>query len=205
MSKQMALEIPDERERPIVFSPAMVKAIIAGTKTQTRRVIHPQPERWHTVKHQPYTLIDQPEIWSPLTDNSENRKFPYGVIGDRLWVREPWCQSEAWDDIHWYRADGEIEQQIEQRFWSEWRAGKPRWLSPATMPRWISRITLEITDIRAQRVQEISPDDCFCEGIADAPELARVRFAELWDSINGEKGFGWETNCWCWCITFRKI
>ena len=117
------------------------------------------------MKRQPFTRKDQPWIWSPLADNSENRKCPYGVVGERLWVRELWCQSEAWDDIHWYRADGELEQQIEKRFWSEWKCGKPRWLSPATMPRWISRITLEIIDIRCERVKDISVEDCMAEGL----------------------------------------
>jgi hypothetical protein len=77
------------------------------------------------------------------------------------------------------------------------------------MPRWASRITLEITGVRVERVQEISLDDCYAEGIllTDEKRLSRLRFyyAKLWDSINAKRGFGWDKNPWVWVLEFKRI
>jgi len=128
-------------------------------------------------------------------------RCPYGQIGDRLYVKETWAIREnLWVDDHYepdgrtiYRADGDY---------------ADRWKPSIFMPRWASRITLEITAIKVERVAEISEDDAIAEGIVpeqhpfDAPPA--MRFAIVWDSINASKGYGWEANPLCWVLTFKE-
>jgi len=309
------------KERPIIFNAQMVRAILADKKTQTRRVIKPQPyfdnhcgghwfwsgtNQWNSVhigcstieKFQSAMLqtigcVDWPyprcpygkpggfclddigewqrgmppcDGWYYVKDFSEDRPVwlirflpsdypgedvepgllwsesqyggpeaieveglslqtiewqkPEHYPGDRLWTRETWATEDRWDKLSpriipqhahiWWRAD----------YQSVCATGK--WRPSIFMPRWASRITLEIVDVRVERVQDITLEDCVAEGIEEAvimmvypptPErlreaaetIARDRFRELWDSINAKKGFGWDANPWCWCISFRRI
>jgi hypothetical protein len=202
--------------RPIIFT-NHVPEIPAGSKTQTRRVIVPQPLHWSDVKREPYSRDDQLGIWSPLSDNSENRKCRYGVVGDRLWVKEAY-RGRAFQGQpmrYTYRADFPADNPAQR--WEWWNA--------MFMPREASRLVLEITELRAQRLQEISEEDARAEGIVE-PQPAhgawcdpakgreghwsyRKPFCGLWDSINAKRApkgaFAWDNNPWVWAITFRLV
>ncbi len=184
------------KERPILFSAPMVRAILDGRKTQTRRV----------VKHQPIP----PDAFP----------CPYGQPGDRLWVRESFQPIHAdgveREDTDWgtgkgyachYPATDEI---------IEWVDGDDKITSRCKpsihMPRWASRINLEITGVRVERLQEISGMDAMCEGVHVPPnlpndwaklEFARHEFYHLWASINGEKS--WASNPWVWVVGFKLV
>lgn len=155
-------------ERPILFSGEMVRAILAGRKTQTRRV-----------------------IWAIRRVTG----CPYGEPGDRLWVRERfYVQPELWAEGHGpqpveYAADVADPRMVEDY------VGKPS----IHMPRWASRITLEITGRRMQRVQDISEADAAAEGVG-----SREEFAALWDAINVKRGYAWVTNPLVWVIEFKR-
>ena len=182
------------KERPIIFSGEMVRAILDGRKTQTRRVIKPQPDHIHTF---------QKGILLPQIGDKEIR-CPYGQPGDRLWVRETWAKNNPVLDAKvCYRADLMSPD-----------LGKP-WKPSIYMPRWASRITLEIVNVRVERVQEITEADVIAEGIgaftlargvlSDAPPDPRWKFIELWNSINANRGYGWEINPWVWVIEFKVL
>jgi hypothetical protein len=139
---------------------------------------------------------------------------PYGKPGDRLWVRETFAigQSAAYDEIPMYRAD-----------WEYPDSAMVTWKPSIFMPRWASRITLEITNVGVERVRDITPEGSVTEGIepvgqgwrdylgngvicgTDKCVLPRDSFHSLWDSINKKRGFGWSVNPWVWVIAFRRI
>lgn len=188
----------DTKERPILFSEPMVKAILEGRKTQTRRVIKPQPERlgevvWDFGSEETCFIGDE-SAREYLLYNARN---PYGWAyhdgtADRLWVRETWRHYKL-ENRTSYRADGE-----------EDVTPLLTWRPSIHMPRWASRITLEITDVRVERVQEISLGDIRAEGLDPLPVVnPRGDFADLWDSINLKRGYGWDQNPWVWVICFK--
>lgn len=246
---------------PILFRAPMVRAIIEGRKTQTRRVI--KPVRGFE-KHD----ICKPEMaadpWAVWWHGSETdrvgclQECPYGKPGDRLWVRETWAAPEKRMGRVAYNADGlcgawlsdgaggktfighgrvleaEGYHQCFPKRGAESHGlakygGIPRgpyphkygWRPSIFMPRWASRITLEITEVRVQRVQEISGEDVLAEGvtfpgrdgmltIAPIAKLSddaflRNAYLQLWDSINAKRGFPWATNPWAWAITFKRV
>jgi len=213
------------KERPILFSAEMVRAILDGRKTQTRRVIKPQPICTGT------SGIDRFErgclgmdYWYPSSPSGKigifeppRYKCPYGVPGDRLWVRETWLNAGVEipgckpDEI-WYREDEDEAFAIS----CEPHDQRPKWRPSIFMPRWASRITLEVTGIRVERVQDIIEGDIRSEGV-ECPEhdfhsgfcagecsSLRGAFRTLWDSINKKRGYEWDVNPWCWVISFRK-
>jgi hypothetical protein len=217
MKAQTAIEI---KERPILFSGPMVSAILAGRKTQTRRVVKPQPDWIEEVKTTRYS--PGPFIW-PIGGLGQQCgapifKFPYGKPGDRLWVRETFLDGLAHrsdaergsrEDVY-YRADGDAHEQFEDYTDAKWRPS-------IFMPRWASRITLEITNVRVERLQDISPADVMSEGFVKfgngtnyvpglewAERDPQKAYARLWDIINGKK-YPWESNPWVWVIEFRKL
>ena len=182
-------------ERPILFSGEMVRAILEGKKTQTRRVV---PEKIIN-KHRVY------EEWcvSNLPNVQNNRGYeeqfffchcPY-VRRDRLWVRETHAIINR-EGLHTtvYKADQN-------------EANQNRWTPSIHMPRWASRISLEITGVRVERLQDISRGDCMSEGCPfpnRAKETDPVRwFSELWSSVYGEEN--WFDNPWVWVIEFKII
>lgn len=190
------------KERPITFSGLMVRAILDGTKTQTRRVLKDGFWNWWQV--------NDPVCLSRM-------RCPYGVPGDRLWVREAFSRDILCDGKHGiaYRADGD--DQINREEGEYWR-------SAVHMPRWASRITVEITDVRAQRINQISAQDAIAEGISPIPRSAGPNFFShrtdlgwycaptaqecfwhLWDSINAKRGYGCAANPWVWALTFRRL
>jgi len=156
------------KERPILFSGEMVRAILDGRKTQTRRVIKPQPMKLDTAQWFPGPPGDKRNA-KHYANESHLRKglpidfCPYGIPGDRLWVRETWRTDKL----------GEGEYPVRKGQWIEYRATPDippptypgRWRASIHMPRWASRIDLEITDIRVERVQDISEKDAIAEGV----------------------------------------
>lgn len=189
-------------ERPILFSGKMVKAILEGRKSQTRRVMKPQPKGLTGAG----SLWFDPPYKGLIYDNNEGQPSllalsPYGRPGDRLWVRETFSGRRTIDGrLHYdlpvlYKADGVL---------ADASCG---WKPPIFMPRWASRITLEITKVRVERLADISEDDAVKEGVdffqvsPDGNGCFKESFKILWDSINGKK-YPWDSNPWVYVIEF---
>lgn len=213
-------------DRPILFSSAMVRALLEGRKTQTRRVLKPSsnvgnfpmyPAYVNGVRAGDSSPPDYCALDGATTDGSTiyMGNSPY-CPGDRLWVRETfwhWMGSESRKTAV-YKADG-----VWIDHGSGW-TGKPKgeFLNPPKpaihMPRWASRLTLTVTDVRVQRLQEISEEDAIAEGVTferhhGGPDLhacdgirAVEAYWSLWNSLNAERGFGWDTNPWVVAVTF---
>ena len=222
------------KERPILFSGPMVRAILDGTKRQTRRIVKPQPTTEPIDRSEwecgPRRNPCPPHLFPFRRPDDEHSHYayacPYGVPGDRLWVRERWAAHDTLDDLSpqrideidedrniWYAVDGDSG-------WGSlladpsWRG---RWRPSIHMPRWASRITLEIADVRVQRLQDISGLDAIAEGLDHVNDGAaafgvkgfarswsndpRVAYRALWESINGAGS--WDANPWVWAISFR--
>jgi hypothetical protein len=225
------------KERPILFSAPMVRAVLEGRKTQTRRVlqlhgvdgVQTNHDEWRFCEfhESPHRAVFQGKdvIRRIITE-----KCPYGVPGDRLWVRETWGVADSGgrliDPCINYRADGvqlPLIGHADPATWSIARSAyevndsdllkvKDGWRSARFMFRWASRITLEITDVRVQWVQAISEGDAASEGVQWAGNgtrhgyvHARGAFMSLWDSINAKRGFGWVVNPWVWALTFKLV
>lgn len=193
------------KERPILFSAAMVRAILAGEKTQTRRAIKgvENDNCLHKGKHHFHVLDIEKSVLH----------CPYGKPGDAIWVREAWrSRGDGGRDNYisprhlrphgvWYEADG-IATESE-------RVGKLR--SSLHMPLWASRILLEVVSVRVERLTDICDQDAEAEGISflrnipDADETlsATKLFEALWESINGAGS--WEQNPWVWVIEFKRV
>lgn len=203
----------ETKERPILFSGPMVRAILDGRKTQTRRVVKPQPK----APHLGYMATDGGALQcgADYPDGDDDFvRCPYGVPGDRLWVRETWM---PFDRDHWvgetrcaYRANSSIEgEAIRQEYVS---AGRDyRWRPSIHMPRWASRITLEVTDVRVERLQEIQYPELRREGFEPEgsehmdPGLACLtKFRSTWNQLNADRGFGWDSNPWVWVVNFKQ-
>jgi len=193
------------RERGILFSAPMVRAILDGRKTQTRRVVSPRPDRPFFCFPTPYTALFATEDEAVCEDGDE-RRLPYGCAGDRLWVRETWDYFGG--DECMYQQDPTA---VIFRAYERADDVQRRWRPSIFMPRWASRITLEIAEVRVQRLQELSEDDARAEGVdchhhaagSDGPTY-RASFQLLWDSINGKRA-SWDDNPWVWSLTFRRI
>lgn len=196
------------KERPIIFNDAMVRAILDGRKTQTRRIVKPQPEAGAQFSG---WIVESSEAkregcatWhvGPTTVLAKRRSYarcPFGQPGDRLWVRE--CFSDTGLGPV-YRAS------VSERHW----LGK--WTRSIHMPRWASRITLEITAVRVERLQDISEADALAEGavratpvddgyVADEFGTYAAGFEALWQSIYGAES--WQSNPWVWVVEFRRL
>ena len=244
------------KEKPILFSAEMVRAILDGRKTQTRRVIKPQPDSpvvalgfWQSDADGSWAWRYQTPIhdgvltWNNCRLLGKNGKCPYGTPGDHLWVCETWglvtpeSAGERWHNLALkrptclhpesnpvdgiaraiYRADGK---------W-EFATGYQKWRPSIFMPRWASRITLEIISVRVERVQDISKQDAYAEGIGDpeyedeiaGPCLAGIAggcgacqncdsvfsFKLLWNEINAKRDYSWNKNPWVWVIEFKRL
>jgi len=217
------------KERPILFSAEMMRAILDGRKTQTRRPVKPQPDP-KRIKEP--VNVDGQWCWRNGWDGSLDGKFdcPYGVPGDRLWVRETWCyatESLGVCPATAYRADGAVKYhkfedatipdgtEMFNAMHSDWPDNVTRWRPSIHMPRWASRVTLEITDVRVESIQDISDDDCVAEGVDRNPKSDDGRitcgrplgtFIDcVWNPIYADKGMGWDANPWVWVIEFKRI
>lgn len=169
------------KERGILFSGAMVRAILEGRKTQTRRVcklnsagrVELLGRNWH------------------VHDKAAVNACPYGLPGDRLWVRETWAKPYLNCDPV-YRADYK-------------GAGILKWKPSIFMPIGVSRINLEIVNVRVERLKDMTAADAVAEGITDYTDENEVwSYAQLWNSINGKK-YPWSSNPWVWVIEFKRI
>lgn len=204
-------------EKPMLFSGPMVEAILDGRKTQTRRMnklngVNKYPGDW---KLKQLTREFIARFHNLFDDHNKDLVYcPFGSIGDRLWVREAFCPD--WSDDIIYRADGG----------SAKEAGypkEPKWKPSIHMKRTQSRINLEITDIRVERLQDISKKDIYAEGVIlkNRPDefskdsvlsvdgMSYLSWAtawiSLWNSINEKRGLGWDKNPWVWALTFKKL
>ena len=190
------------KERPILFSGPMVRAIIEGRKTQTRRVIKPQPAPQESVQYD--TITGQAVYESD--ESSRIIDCPYGGPFSRLWVRE----SLKFDpDNGWLYAAGpsvmtekECEQHHGQLDRIDFSYSRPSCPS-IHMPRKASRITLEIVAVRVERLQSISYDDAVAEGIEHEYPKAVAQYRDLWEQINGPGS--WDANPWVWVVEFKRI
>jgi hypothetical protein len=187
------------KTRPILFSGPMVQAILADRKSQTRRVIKPQPQLSQDGKIDWVVNGQWRGAWAPGVGG--NMTCPYGAVGDHLYVKETFAIAEpgvmARNDSGGpiYAADYPLHT----------KTGFGPWKSGRFMPRAVSRITLELTAVRCERLQSISEIDCEAELGARPYSLgndAYSQFHSLWDSING-KTHPWTDNPWCWCLSFR--
>lgn len=184
------------KERPILFNGEMVRAVLAGQKTQTRRI--------------------------PSKTQQGSLFCPYGHPGDRLWVKETFYKyypSETWPEPKaLYKADGITlcDKDSEGK--------KQRWTPSIHMPRILSRITLEITDVHVERVQDITNDEAIAEGAYEVRKVGddiahatwtmdgldwrydtpREAFAATWDSLYAARSLGWDVNPWVWVVTFKR-
>ncbi|HEY5657697.1 MAG TPA: hypothetical protein VIY27_07890 [Myxococcota bacterium] len=229
-------------EHSILFSGPLVRALLDGSKTQTRRILKPAPvvivddrgdgvarevERW---------CVNHGQWLGSAHEEHLTRRCPYGVPGDQLWVRETWrvmdiieharevqILYEANNTRRWVKAQDTNTrtaaawirhlQQSEER-----RAKKTRRLHQKRpsifMPRWASRLTLDVTNVRIERVQAISEEDARAEGVLGVacnrigPDFGKTQgrregFQHLWDSINAKRA-PWASNPWVWCIDFKS-
>ncbi len=226
------------KTRPILFSGDMVRAILDGTKTQTRRIVTPQPEHRQVHEWKGKRLYDgehrlwwwKDHWWDRLLDSRAERDelaalCPCGVPGDRLYVREAWAPVDFLAGGYeleepqcvGYRAtesarycwhdDGQSDAEVYGWNWS-----MVKWRPSIHMPKWASRIALEVTDVRVERVQDISGPDARAEGVSYQAVDGRhnfhssVAFAKLWDSINGKRpGCSWEANPWVWAVSYKVV
>ena len=192
-------------EHPILFSGPMVRAILKGRKTQTRRVIQPKPDHFHTF---------QPGIWLPQIGDKEI-KCSYGEPGDRLWVREAWLQDGG---IYLYRADFGLGVLADS--WNGY------WKPSIHMPKEAARIWLKAMNVRVERLQDITPKDAENEGVGNLfyedigyseknygtevdkeYGIAREQFVWLWESTIKKSEldrYGWKANPWVWVIEFER-
>lgn len=199
------------KESPITFNGDMVRAILAGQKTKTRRIIKGRPSK-----------TQQDALFCP-----------YGHPSDRLWVQEAWYYEMHMHDMTAgepnlpgglyshrciYRAD-------QPDYPVDIGVGGDGWCPPCRMPRWFSRITLEITDVHVERVQDITNDEAIAEGAYEVRKVGddiahatwtmdgldwrydtpREAFAATWGSLYAADGLGWDANPWVWVVTFKRV
>ncbi|AOE99073.1 hypothetical protein ATE40_007350 [Serratia surfactantfaciens] len=229
------------KERPVIFNGEMVRAILDGRKTQTRRVMKVQPKPsetrpgdfWFSAKklESMVHVSDFTPGNSPIADCHlffQEHCCPFGQVGDRLWVRETFAVlgNEDGCPIDW---DGNLikgdEKQAARIYkascWQEpgnyglWSIPdrdtqyEGAWRPSIHMPRWASRITLEITGVRVERLNDISEEDARAEGVKAGVSpghehmMHQVAFSELWQSIYGAES--WSANPWVWVIEFRRV
>lgn len=216
-------------DKPILFSGAMVRAVLEGRKTQTRRVINTQPR--HRLKQGPLDAHWYDTDYECVGHVGRYVKCPYGQPGDRLWVRETWKCEELFpsglDGVR-FAADGafikiENTEQASDA-WGEANRKGGKWRPSIFMPRWASRITLDLLRVRVERVQEINRADAKAEGVSNIwswdearnakhPEHFRravlnpyvANYSVLWDEINAKRGFSWDANPWVWVVEFKVV
>lgn len=210
------------KEKPILFSAPMVQAILDGRKSMTRRVMTPQPDhsQYHEFKGKViYDCEHRMWCWKDLilenlidtwsSDCIEGRKllasrYP-SQPGNRLWVKEAWAVQHDFDHCK----PSEIRpRNARLHYAATENLGGLMKRSSMFMPRWASRILLEVADVRIERLQDISETDCIKEGVGSpiTRDLKRPKFMQLWDSINGKRpAYSWDANPFVWVISFRRI
>ena len=241
----MMAAIAATAERPILFSGRMISAILANRKTQTRRMVNPQPPAVETVRTMAgdgYSWLPpgrddnfwrvagpvwavrecwrKPNGYPPNVNDCVRLRCPYGKPGDRLWVRESfvtgWPVNDFGDLQQFDEDGGELPRQVWYRADSpdlRWLSddgedltANPPWKPSIHMPRRLSRITLEILEIRIQPLHAISNLDALAEGFDPTFKLQSyvADFRDLWDQINGRR-CPWNSNPWVWALTFKRV
>lgn len=202
------------KERPILFSTPMVRAILEGRKSQTRRIMKPQPEYSEGMSKWVLYPKQHPTVYADLIN--AYKYCPYGQVGDILWVRETWAYrrpidaEQDWCSYYYYATD--YDEYVD------------RWKPSIFMPKEASRLKLKVTNIRVERIQGISYEDAVLEGIESSNEFqsnegylhqykdyivddfaldAVDSYHTLWESINGK--YSWQSNPWVWVIEFERI
>jgi hypothetical protein len=236
------------KERPIIMTAESVRAILAGRKTQTRRVVKIRPPLnkppYYTTGIVRTDVVAMPGAWlqfrydgQPFDGADFLLQCPYGQPGDVLWVKEAFTLGITPKSCVGGKQLRLGPDYDETRQYAAWYDGTPDpwgWFydrqrrSPLFMPRWASRLTLRLTDVRVERVQEISEEDAMAEGIEcwedrgydDAQDYYRdYRFGDdapglicpiesyrtLWDTINASRGFPWDSNPWVWVLAFEEV
>lgn len=207
------------KERPIIFKDAMIRAILDGRKTQTRRITKPQPELGKSFRN---WIVDPKEMDIPRS------YCPYGIPGDRLWVKENYTwvtlsENDPWEkrfsQLRYVPTEYKHDQagckvgMLYRATDTDWE-NQASWTSSRFMPHWASRILLEITSIKVEQLQEISGEDAIQEGWPrhlelfpdiNAEDRPILWFRKLWNSLNSNRCFGWDVNPWVWVIKFRRI
>ena len=216
-------------ERPIIFSGPMVRAILEGRKTQTRRVFSGKGYAWWQACGAEIDCHGLPVGEDDMGDPCDGPR-PYGVPGDTLYVKEKFACSDvcghtaklAYDaDARCGHKTGGVfvpHGRILEASGYGWWASQPKacadtyglkgyggkWRSSRFMPRWASRIDLKVTGIRVERVRAITEEDCIAEGVAGELDFTpQMKYAELWNSINAKRGYSWESNPWVWVVEFE--
>lgn len=244
------------RERGMIFNDEMVRAVLEGRKTQTRRIIqspaknmqasgqkvidYREPgDKWYG--EHVFSMRNQSGTWCDYTKDQFLAKCPFGAVGDRLWVRETWMpdapRDGTWADVEFYGCKGSPLSMIPERFRkpehcihrASWDGSEMvGWTPSIHMPRWASRITLEITGVRVERLNSINYRDAVREGLVQeeynwhsseyplddiAFRTSRESkrrysspqecFKDLWQSIYGEES--WQANPWVWVIEFKRV
>jgi hypothetical protein len=197
------------KERPILFSAPMVRALLAGTKTQTRRAVVPQPQMVAEKSIQPWN--GEPAALLRMLTQS-GRTCRYGQPGDRLWVRETWSAPHKYDD----RRPSHIPALARWHYAATEDRGGLLWRPSIHMPRCASRITLEVTSVRVERLQDISEADALAEGIVHThggyglpagehfhAADPRESYLSLWEAINGAGSV--QANPWVWTVQFKRV
>ena len=203
------------KERPILFSGPMVRAILEGRKTMTRRVV----KEWflmdcpnyfdenNSAMNKPPHRHDDGE-WYYETQTEVDSTLhcqlvcPYGRPGDRLWVRETMYYGGF--DNFYFKADNKgVGQDRFNRLHALGKDRQGKVIPSIHMPRWASRITLEITEVRVERLKDISVEDCRREGV-ESNVSSLIEFHDLWNKINGKK-YPWSSNPWVWVIAFKPV
>jgi hypothetical protein len=198
-------------ERPILFTPANAQKVHEGTKTQTRRIVKKRP---------PYLYVEEGKVLRMDRYGEYHLHNPYGQVGDRLWVREAWrlagddADATVTEDKAWFYTD-------QLRYRGEPHSeGIDKWRPSIHMPRWACRTVLEITNVRVERLQEISEADALAEGVTGphmvgypayrVPGDSKPRFSsavaayeDIWTSIHGLES--WDANPWVWVLEFKKV
>lgn len=211
------------REKGLIFNSEMVRALLDGRKTQTRRIMKEQP----VLNGNFYEVFGS--AWSKgmtsipaVPGHSLSTRCPFGAVGDRIWVRETFCPV---DDTQ-YGGEKWVDYRATPRYEASYPAGWDsapndaealKWRPSIHMPRWASRILLEITNVRVERLNSISQEDAQAEGMeltgwrptySDPDSGGEVmtpydNFAQLWESIYGEES--WKANPWVWVIEFKRV
>ncbi|UJL36155.1 hypothetical protein JK642_13505 [Pantoea agglomerans] len=221
------------RERPIIFNADMVRAVLDGRKTQTRRIIQSPAKNMQASGHKVieyrepgdkwygehvFSMRNQSGTWCDYTKEQFLAKCPFGAVGDRLWVRETFRVHSRATDVATlvYKAS-------EQQSWTQQthrvpieKCNKPAvvdtWTPSIHMPRWASRITLEITCVRVERLNSMTEKDALAEGCLGGHDsipgyqysaTPHEHFHHVWQSIYGADS--WQANPWVWVIEFKRV
>lgn len=178
------------KEYPIIFSAPMVRAILDGHKTQTRRIL----------KHRALECIEVARLEPSFAADPENNFSPYGYAGDYLWVRETWQSLGEHDHL----SPSYIPVGSDLQYPATYDGWESRRRPSIYMPHWASRITLKITNLRIERLQDISGKDAVAEGVRSRDNrIAQSEYKDLWQFINGTDS--WDANPWVWVIEFKRI